>query len=280
MDTAGLRFPLNDDIFKQILDLIQNSSGLRFDDSSKTLITRRLSPRIAELHLDSFEKYYLYLCFHPNREAEIRTVFDLLTTHETYFFREEEQLQAFINEIIPQLLQDRAATHSLRIWSAGCSSGEEPYTIVMLCDGVPGLKEWDVQLFATDISRNMIAAAKEGIYGEASFRCTPAVMKSRYFNKIDHERYRIREEMKEKITFLELNLLQDDGKALPNDFDIIFCRNVMIYFVEEARRKIIEIFYRKLRFGGYLLLGQSELLIAFNTAFQLRHLDNDLVYQK
>ncbi len=273
-------YPLDDNTYRQLTDLIYNCSGLRFDSSSKFMISRRLEPRLNSLQLDSFEKYYYYLRYDPNRESEMDMIFDLITTHETYFCREERQLLAFTNEIIPQLMEARKQFRTIRIWCAGCSSGEEPYTIAILCRQLPELKDWNVDIFASDISQKMIHLARRGIYGENSFRCTKNSMKSAYFDKVDENLYQIHDEIKQMVTFMKLNLLDDKRVGVFGEMDVIFCRNVIIYFDLEAKKKIIENFFHKLRPGGYLLLGHSESLLSMNTSFKLRHLKNDMVYQK
>jgi chemotaxis protein methyltransferase CheR len=274
------RYPLTDHTYRQIVDLIYNASGLRFDPSAKFMIHRRLSSRLDELELDSFEKYYFYLRYHPNRDAEMDIIFDSIATHETYFFREQAQLNAFTNEIIPSLAKDRNQSRTLRIWCAGCSSGEEPYTVAILCDQHPLLQNWNLNIFASDISQKMIHAARQGIYGEAAFRSTTEDVRAAHFERTEQNLYRIHDDIKQLVTFMKLNLLDEDRIAILAEMDAIFCRNVIIYFDVEAKKRIIATFYRKLRAGGYLLLGHSESLSALSTQFHLRHLKSDMVYQK
>jgi chemotaxis protein methyltransferase CheR len=207
-------------------------------------------------------------------------IFDLLATHETYFFREEHQLMAFQQEIIPELIDMQKQSRMLRIWCAGCSSGEEPYTVAILCRQQSDLRDWDVQILATDISQKMIAVSKRAIYGGGSFRSTSEAIKHRYFEKTGKHRYTIREDIRQMVTFMKLNLLEENPTQIPPEFDVIFCRNVIIYFDPDAKNRIIETFYKHLRSGGYLLLGHSESLMGYNTPFILRHLKNDVVYQK
>jgi len=280
MTTQTNHFPLDDNTYRQLTDLIYDCSGLRFDPSAKFMISRRLEPRLRSLQLDSFEKYYFYLRYDPNREVEMDVIFDLITTHETYFFREERQLLAFTNEIIPQLMEARKQFRTIRIWCAGCSSGEEPYTVAILCRQLSELQNWNVEIFASDISQKMIHSARRGIYGENAFRSTKDLAKCTYFDKTEENQYRIHDEIKQMVTFMKLNLLDDRRVGVFGEMDVIFCRNVIIYFDLEAKKKIIENFFHKLRQGGYLLLGHSESLLSLNTSFKLRHLKNDMVYQR
>jgi chemotaxis protein methyltransferase CheR len=280
MVVSSNHYSLPDAIYRQITDLIYNASGIRFDLSAKYMIFRRLAPRLEHLHLDSFEKYYHYLLYHPNRESEMDVIFDSVATHETYFFREERQLQAFTDEILPQVIESRKEFRTLRIWCAGCASGEEPYTVAILCKQTLQLKGWSIDIFASDISQNMVHDARRGIYGDNSFRSTRESVKQQYFEKLEDGHYRVHDDIRQMVTFMKLNLLDDKKVGIFGQMDIIFCRNVIIYFDLEAKKKVIENFYQKLRKEGYLLLGHSETLLGLSTKFKLRHLRNDMVYQK
>lgn len=271
---------LSEQTFRQLSDFIYVNSGLRYDESSKYVIQRRLTPRVHELRLESFEKYYYYLMYHPNREQELETIFDLITINETYFFREDRQLRAFQDEILPEVQGYRKEAKTIRIWSAGCSTGEEAYTIAMLCSQLPALTGWDVDIFASDISQKVIQTARRGIYGESSFRMTKDNARLLYFDRTPDNKFRIKEDIRRMVTFGKVNLLDEQKTGMFSELDIIFCRNVIIYFDVEAKKKVIENFYRKLRREGFLLLGHSESLLSLSTKFKLRHMKNDMVYQK
>ena len=271
---------LSDQTFRQLVGLIYSNSGLRFEDSSKYMIRRRLSPRVRELKLDSFEKYYYYLLYHANRESELEIIFDLLTVNETYFFREERQLHAFSEEIIPLIVEQKKDNRVLRIWSAGCSTGEEPYTIAMLCCASGLLRDWEIDIFASDISQRVIQTARRGTFGQSSFRNMPDGLQERYFEKLADNRYRINDGIKQMVTFGKVNLFDEHKTGILNEVDLIFCRNVIIYFDVEAKKRVIETFYRKLRKNGFLLLGHAESLLSLSTKFKLTHFKNDMVYQK
>jgi chemotaxis protein methyltransferase CheR len=273
-------FELNDNTFRLITDFLYQNSGLRYDESSKYVLQKRLVTRIHELKLDSFEKYYYYLMYHANREAELDAVFDLITVNETYFFREDRQLKAFTDEILPEVVQEKKNTRTLRIWSAGCSTGEEPYTIAMLCMMMPEVQGWDIDIFASDISQRVIQMARRGIYGESAFRSTEERFRSRFFTRTPDSKYRINDDVRQMVTFGKVNLLDEQKTGIFSELDLIFCRNVIIYFDVSAKKKVIENFYRKLKRNGFLLLGHSESLLSLSTKFKLRHLKNDMVYQK
>jgi len=271
---------LTDSTFRLLSDFIYQNSGLRYDETAKFILQKRLSNRIRELKLDSFEKYYYYLVYHPNREAELEIVFDLITTNETYFFREERQLNAFSEELIAEIVQAKQDSRTLRIWSAGCSTGEEAYTIAMLCKQNPLLEGWDVDIFASDISQKVIQTARRGIYGDSAFRSTDEKQRDLYFDRTPEQKYRVKDEIRKMVTFGKLNLLDEQKIGIFGELDIIFCRNVIIYFDLAAKKKVIDNFHRKLRRQGFLLLGHSESLLSISTKFKLRHMKHDMVYQK
>ena len=272
--------PLPDDVYRLLRDFIHGYCGIYFDDSSKFLLERRLSRRLEQRRLKSFEEYYHFLRYDRKREEEIVILVDNLTTNETYFFRESPQLQAFSEEILPELRQAHADRKVLRIWSAGCSTGEEPYTIAMLLlESGDWWRDWQVDILGSDINQRVLHTARKGVYKKTSHRVTSPEMLSKYFIEENGD-YRIVDKVKELVSFSYVNLLDPYKTSLITNMDIIFCRNVIIYFDKEAKKKVIESFYQKLREGGYLLLGHSESLINISNAFELRTLKNDMVYQK
>jgi chemotaxis protein methyltransferase CheR len=272
--------PLPDDVYRLLRDFIHGYCGIYFDDSSKFLLERRLSRRLEQRRLKSFEEYYHFLRYDRKREEEIVILVDNLTTNETYFFRESPQLQAFSEEILPELRQVHADRKVLRIWSAGCSTGEEPYTIAMLLlESGDWWRDWQVDILGSDINQRVLHTARKGVYKKTSHRVTSPEMLSKYFIEENGD-YRIVDKVKELVSFSYVNLLDPYKTSLITNMDIIFCRNVIIYFDKEAKKKVIESFYQKLREGGYLLLGHSESLINISNAFELRTLKNDMVYQK
>ncbi len=270
---------LPEEIFRFLRDMFYQHCGVYFDDQSKYFVEGRLQNSLQRLQFDNFKDYYYFLKYDRRSQEEFSNVIDLLTIHETYFFREDQQLKAFTDEILPELLTTRASAKSLRIWSAGCSTGEEPYTLSVLILENAALKDWKIEIFASDISQRVLQTARRGIYTGSSLRVMNPYHLSKYFHKEEHG-YRIDDPVKKNVTFLHLNLLDTDKMVFINSLDIIFCRNVIIYFDQEAKKKIIATFNQKLNPGGYLLLGHSESLINLSTAFSLRHLKHDMVYQK
>jgi len=272
---------LPDDIFRLLRDFIHGYCGIYFDDGSKYLLERRLWRRLEQHRLKSFEEYYHYLRYDRKREEEIVVLDDNLTTNETYFFRESPQLQAFSTEILPELREGLSERKALRIWSAGCSTGEEPYTIaILLLESGDWWRDWQIEILGSDINQRVLHTARKGVYKKSAHRATSPDMLEKYFIADEKGDYRISDRVKELVSFSCVNLLDPYKTSLINNMDVIFCRNVIIYFDREAKKKVIESFYHKLRDGGYLLLGHSESLINISNAFILRTLKNDIVYQK
>ena len=268
--------------FRLVRDLIHDYSGLSFESEAGSILARRLAKRLAFLGIRDFRDYYRLLRYGRDREQELSDLMDLLTTNETYFFRETFQLKALTDEIIPELLRrrgERSGEIPLRIWSAGCSTGEEPYTVAMLlletgcCQGAP------VEIIGTDISHRVLHHARRGVYGDSAFRATDGYYRQKYFRR-EGEGFRIIDAVRDLVTISHLNLLDEARLALISRVDIILCRNVMIYFDRPVRVLVAAVFYRALREGGYLLLGHADSLMNITTAFVLRHLVNDMVYQR
>jgi chemotaxis protein methyltransferase CheR len=270
---------LPDDVFRLLRDAIYKRTGMWFADSSKYLLQKRLSPRARELNFDSFQKYFYFLQYDPRSENEFDQIYDLVTTNETYFFREPAQLAAFTEEIVPDILS-RKPVRKVRIWSAGCSSGEEPYSIAMLLQerGLYGSAVFEI--FASDINQAVLAKARRGHYRENAFRATDPSLREKYFARDPDGSWRISDEVRNRVSFGRLNLYDEPRVSLLGHVDIIFCRNVIIYFDDNSKKVVVSNFYKRLVEGGYLLLGHSESLISLSTEFKLRHLKNDMVYQK
>ena len=273
--------PMSNEDFVLIRDLIYNHCGLFFNEDSKYLLEKRLAKRL-ELHqVSTFRDYYHFLRFNGGKDQELSDIMDILTTNETYFFREAFQLKAFTDEIVPEICteKEKKGDRVLRIWSAGCSTGEEPYTIAMLLLEMPALRDWKIEIIGTDISHRVLQHARKASYGRSSFRATDPSYIRRFFQ--DHDgAYRLRDMVRELVTISHLNLFDKSRVALLGKVDVIFCRNVLIYFNLPAKKSVCESFFTVLREGGFLLLGHSESLMNITSTFTLRHLKNDLVYQK
>jgi chemotaxis protein methyltransferase CheR len=265
--------------FRLLRDLIHEHCGIRFDDGVKYLMERRLAPRLQAHGLADYGAYHRFLRYDAGRRAELEAAAEALTTNETYLFREPHQLRAFSEEILPMLAAAKARERRLRIWSAGCSSGEEVYTIAILIKETRLFEGWDVNVLGSDIARKVLAVARAGAYGGHAFRAPEAEARKHWFRSVNGK-WVVDDSIRRLVSFGRLNLLDEGMISLVGSVDLIFCRNVMIYFDLAARKRLLRSFYGKLNAGGFLLLGHSESLLNVTADFELVHLKNDLVYRK
>ncbi len=273
---------MNAEEFRLLRDFVYQLCGLHFTEDSKYLLEKRLARRLQAHSLKSFKDYYYFLRYSPGKDQELSELIDLLTTNETYFFREDFQLRTFSDEILQELRErkEKSGNRHLRIWSAGCSSGEEPYTIAMLLLDLPWLKDWRVEVIGTDISQRVLHMARQAVYGESAFRTTDAVYRQRFFVSDGNGKWRVRDEVRSLVSISHLNLFDAARVTLLGRMDVVFCRNVIIYFDQAGKKKVVDTFHQRLHPEGFLLLGHSESLMNISTAFKLRHFKHDMVYQK
>jgi chemotaxis protein methyltransferase CheR len=260
-------------------DLVNGHAGIYFGDDALPMLERRLKERLPVLGLKRFSEYYQFLKFSSGGASELDEAIDLLTTNETYFFREDYQLRAFKNEVLPILATDAASRRRLSVWSAGCSTGEEVYTLAILIAESGLFEGWDVRVYGSDISKRCVAAARRGIYSASAFRVVGPDVKRAYFtDKADGSH--VVDWIRQTCHFGHLNLMDTERVRVVGRVDAVFCRNVLIYFDQRSRKKVIDTFYERLFPGGFLFLGHSESLLNVSTAFELVHLSEDLVYRK
>jgi chemotaxis protein methyltransferase CheR len=271
-----------DDIYRALCQLVRDYCGLAFDQDSKFIVQKRVGKRMLALQMDDHQRYYYYLLYDRDGRQELETLVELLTTGETYFFREMNQLRAFTDEILPEILARRAKNDGgpVKLWSAGCASGEEPYTLAMLLLEKKYAPEYAFEIYATDLNRTLLHKARTGVFRENSFRMTEDRLRMKYFEPHDERTLRVRDEVKRMVTFGWVNLYDTGRPMVFGTVDVIFCRNVIIYFDKDGKKRVVDSFYDKLNPGGFLLLGHSESLLNISTRFALRHLKNDMVYQK
>jgi chemotaxis protein methyltransferase CheR len=264
---------------KLLTDLIRERFGLTFNGVRMEILESRLRPRLRELHLTTLRDYYQYLKFHPDRDQEFARLPALVTNNETYFFRETHQFDLLVSHVIPER---RAALRGrpLRLLSAGCSSGEEPYSLSIALHnaGLPlaGVT-WEID--ACDLNPERIARAQEGLYAESSLRACDEEARRRYFTR-EAAGFRLREKYRKGVRCFHTNLLAPNGALGWAIYDAVLCRNLLIYLSEEAFSSLIGLFGRCLVPGGYLFLGHSESLLDRKTAFVPTLLSGAVVYRK
>jgi len=273
---------LHPEEFRLIREFIAEEFGLLVDECRANFLHSRLLPRLEDLRLDSFSDYYAYLRFSPRGCNEHQQLISILTNNETYFFREDAQLQVLAGHILPELKEKKqhAGEKKIRIYSAGCSSGEEVYTIAMLLlESGHFLWDWDIMVTGIDIDPQMIDRAKKGVYSGRAFQSTPAQFMDRYFTKTG-DCLKVKNSLRKITRFMEGNLLRLDPFMKSDPADVIFCRNVFIYFSEDTTRRIVESFAGLLEPEGFLFLGHSESLSRLTSRYQpIRH-PGAIIYRK
>ena len=268
--------------FRMIRDFIHEKSGIFFAENKMYLVKNRLQKRMAELDMKTMRDYFYHVKYDVS-QAEFNRLMVLMTTNETSFFRNEPQLLCFSDEVLPMLLEEKRksrATQGLKIWSAGCSTGEEPYTLAMIIlDRLGSTAGWNVEIIANDISEDVLAKARRGEYTGITLRNIKPDALTRHFTK-SGELYRVKPEVKALVKFSQINLNEPRKLAMMSGLDAIFCRNVMIYFSDEVKKRLVRGFFNALRPGGYLYIGHSETLHGISKAFKLVYFKNALVYRK
>jgi chemotaxis protein methyltransferase CheR len=263
--------------FESISRTVRELCGINLHTGKKELVKARLGKRLRALGLADFGQYL----DHVARDAsgdELALMLDLLSTNLTYFFREPQHLAYLRADVLPEVLSRHQTDRRLRIWSAGCSSGEEPYSIaITLAETMPDLDRWDVAILATDLSSRVLRAAREGVYSRERMRQSPAGAMGKYLLSVPGERdaFRVRDDLRAMVQFARLNLMA--GWPMKGPFDVIFCRNVMIYFDKPTQARLVERFWEILSPGGTLFIGHSESLAGVRHRFQYVH---PTVYRK
>lgn len=275
--------PLSEPLFRALRDFIYKKTGIYFQDKKQYLLEGRISKRLHLLGLTSYEEYLELLKYSPSREQELRFLYDVVTINETFFFRNGSQLEVIEQSLIPEMVAAKGAagSTSLRIWSAACSTGEEPYSmaLVYLEKLKPRFPHLRLEIVGTDISNSVLSRARRGIYSEYSVRNTPKEYLEKYFEK--HEgHFQLREHVKELVSFQHLNLYDRGEVHTMKPFDIVLCCNVMIYFDTLSKVQVVADLHKNLRIGGYLFLGYSEVLHGISSAFRVINFPKTVGYKK
>jgi chemotaxis protein methyltransferase CheR len=296
MSTPALAIQLSDAEMRLLQTLVYQECGMYFDARRAHFLQDRLQRRLRECRLDSFYSYYRLLISTEGKK-ELSRLLEDLTVNETSFFRNKAQLDLFHKQILDELIRKKETDRdrNLRIWSAGCSTGQEPYTIAMLVADalayhqlrMPAAEDvtwpkplvpppWRVEIPASDINYTVLRAGQEGVYSETQMSSVDYSYRLRYFDKVG-ERYAIKKAVKELVHFDFHNLKTE---FLPQRNDVIFCRNVMMYFDEAEQRRLIDKFYRCLAPGGYLLVGHAETLLGLTDKFAMVYRNSGTAYKR
>lgn len=283
-------FSISDNSFNILRNIIYDYSGIYFQDNKKYLLESRLQKRIKYLNLNSFEDYIKLFQNNSVNGEEHKYLMEAVTINETFFFRNQSQLDVMVKYLIPEIidLKRKSGSKTFRIWSAASSSGEEPYSIGMVLKEFVISKYPDFQftIIASDINKAMIETAKKGAYREYSIRNAPPYYIKKYFYRNDRfpqnngEFYHIDESIKQMVDFKIANLYDEKDLIALRNFDLIFCLNVLIYFDTKSKMKVVSNLYNSLNKGGYLFIGPSENLHGISKAFKLQSFAQSIVYKK
>jgi chemotaxis protein methyltransferase CheR len=281
---APITEDLRDPAYLKIRDVIYQISGIYQSEEKLYLLASRCARRMTVVGAGTPSEYLEHLTIRGNRDAELRLLLNEITIGETYMFRSPPQLEALRKVILPGIIAAKTAMgfKRLRIWSAGCSTGEEPYTLAMflLEEKDKLLSGWTFDILATDLNDNSMSAAKAGIYGEYALRNTTELLRKKYFKPVDDKRLQASDELKALIRFDRVNLRDDSKMLFLKGVDIIFCCNVLIYFDLSSKRRVVQHFYSNLLPNGYLFLGHAESLYQVDDTFRLIHFPGTVGYWK
>jgi chemotaxis protein methyltransferase CheR len=270
---------LPNNVFIILRNLIMENTGIYFDDSKKDVLADKLSNRVLERGFTSMLDYYYLLKYDDNTSKdEWARVFDLITVNETYFWREYDQIDTLVNFVLPEF-ETKNPYGTFRIWCAACSSGEEPLSIAIALDEAGWLSRLKFEIIASDASFQIVEKARSGLYGERSMRMLPAKIRDKYFTA-EHDKWRIRQSIHQLINWKIININDRQERSSIKSQDVIFCRNVFIYFGELAIKDIVDDFYYQLSSPGYLFIGVSESLFRIVNRFELKELGKTFVYKK
>jgi len=268
--------------FINLRNYIYESTGIFFEEKKIYFIKKRVEKRLSDLNLDSASTYLRFLRTSRESAKELQALTNLLTTNETYFFREYDQLAVFAEHCLAEVVEEkkRKFIKNLNIWSAGCSTGEEAYTIsIILQEMLSSLSYWNINIYATDIDTEVLERAKSGSYSDRAVKDVPKPYLEKYF-KIDGDEWQVTDQVKKYVKFLNINLVDDIKMKTFRSIDFVFCRNVLIYFDDASRKRVVGNFYESLNKNGYIFLGHSESVSRITSAFTTKRKGDLIVYQK
>jgi chemotaxis protein methyltransferase CheR len=271
--------PVTQEDVRRLCEFLYRRTGMSFDDNKRYYIDRRLAERIAATESGSFQSYFATL--RSDAEQEIEHLVNAFTVNETYFYREEHQLRCMTSNLLGEITRRKRPGEPVRIWSIPCSTGEEPYSIAMwLMENWSEVDNHNIEIVGSDIDTRALKAAAEGGYGARALMRLSRDVINRYFERIAGDQVRIDSGLRDSVQFTRANLIDAEDMARYRDFDIVFCRNVLIYFDDASRRVAAENLYDCLRPGGYICLGHSETMSRISSLFNVCRFPDAIVYQR
>ena len=268
-----------EDEFKRLADFLYRRTGMVFTETKRYYVERRIIERIVATSSRSFAGYFAYLRSETRNEVE--HLINAFTVNETYFYREDHQLACLSSDLLNERVAAKKPGDPIRIWSVPCSTGEEPYSIaIWLLENWKDVDAYDIEIVGSDIDTRVLEAAAEGIFGKrALMRLSPELIE-RYFHGLDDERWQILEDLRQSVRFSRVNLIETKETRPQGRFDVIFCRNVLIYFDDESRRIAAENLYDNLLPGGFICLGHTESMSRISPLFEVCRYSGAIVYRR
>lgn len=264
---------------QRFCEFLYRRTGMSFTEGKRYFIDRRLEDRIAATGSSSFQSYFSLL--RADADHEIEHLINSFTVNETYFYREDHQLRCMTSNLLGDIVGHKPPGSTVRIWSIPCSTGEEPYSIALwLMENWPQVDAYNIEIVGSDIDTRALKAAAAGVYGDRALMRLSRDIVSRYFNPVADGKHEIDEGLRDSIQFTRANMIDAQDMARYRDFDLIFCRNVLIYFDDASRRQAAESLYDCLRPGGYICLGHSESMSRISPLFNVRRFPDAIVYQR
>lgn len=270
---------ISEEDFQKFREFFYRKTGIQFEASKRYFVDKRLVERILATASGTFRAYFMLLRFQASGE-ELQQLTNLMTVNETYFFREEYQFKCLVGSILPEVTAAKKDNSPVRIWVIPSSSGEEPYSIaIYLLEYWAEINNWDIEIISSDIDTKILAQARNGLFSARSVQQLPAHILQRYFKRMN-DGYQISDELRQSVEFTRVNLSERADTRAYRNFDVIFCRNLLIYFDDLSRKTAAETFYDVLKPGGYICLGHSESMSRISSLYKVRKFPEAIVYQK
>lgn len=270
---------ISEEDFLKFKEFFYRKTGIQFDASKRYFVDKRLIERIEETESKNFRSYFTMLRFEASGN-ELQKLVNLMTVNETYFFREEYQFKCLVDSILPEITQRKRDGSPIKIWSVPSSSGEEPYSIaIYLLEHWKDIDNFDIEIISSDIDTQIIAQAQRGFYSQRSVQHLPNRILNKYFTYKDSG-YQICDDLRQAVEFTKVNIMDSFQVRSYRNIDVIFCRNLLIYFDDVSRRQAAEMFFDAMKAGGYVCLGHSESMSRISSLFRVRKFPEAIVYQK
>ncbi|WP_069882962.1 protein-glutamate O-methyltransferase CheR [Bosea sp. BIWAKO-01] len=262
----------------RLCEFLYRRTGMLFGEAKRYYIDRRVAERVAATNSPSFARYFEFLL---GSATEAEHLINSFTVNETYFYREEHQLRCLSRSLLPDRMAEKRPGDRIRIWSVPCSTGEEPYSIaIWLLENWALVDAYHVEIVGSDIDSLVLRDAVFAEYGKRSVSRLSRDLRHRYFEDLGEERWRLIPDLQESVSFSTVNLVDRDSVAAKGRFDIVFCRNVLIYFDDESRRRTVENLYDALLPGGYICLGHTESMSRISDRFEVARFEDAIVYRR